>query len=400
MADNNLQAALDWLKSPQRTQQVQGIGNTLDDAINSLGASRAKDEALWNQAFGNPQKPLQVTDQSAFNEMTQRTMAGPMGFAPVGMVVQRGVTPELIARANQLLNINASPGRILQETGLVKTPTQDGFTWGKQISDAPLNIDFEKLKTTPYEGITSQPPIKVGDAITHPELFKLYPELQNMRLFKTDNQNAYYTNAGGGEIGIPSGAFVKEYRKDPEKAFNEIRSYAAHELSHAIQNLDNMPRGASIENFRGYGYQNVQKQADWTMKSLQDVTTAFLEKQGLTAPKDFKSFVQSVAYIKANGPKYLEDVGPESRKRIQAVLASDKSDDLLDTFSRVEKAYAKINTNKNKATARYKNEAGEAQARAVEKQYLENNYKAPITSFYDTPIENLQYRDPMGFTIK
>jgi hypothetical protein len=136
------------------------------------------------------------------------------------------------------------------------------------------------------------------------------------------------------------------------------------------------------------------------MKSLQDVTTAFLEKQGLTAPKDFKSFVQSVSYIKTNGPKYLEDVGPESRKRIQAVLASDKADDLLDTFSRVENAYAKINTNKNKATARYKNEAGEAQARAVEKQYLENNYKAPVTSFYDTPIENLQYRDPMGFTIK
>lgn len=399
MADNNLQAAIDWLKNPQRTQQVQGIGNTLEEAINNLHSSRLKDEQLWNQAFQDPTQPLKVTDRAAFNEMTQRTMGGPMGFAPVGMVVGRGITAEAAARANQLLNINASPGRILQETGLVQVPTKDGFTWGKQISDAPLNIDFEKLKTTPYEG-SSSPPISVKDAISHPELFKLYPELENMRLFKTDNQNAYYTNAGGGEIGIPSGAFVKEFRKDPEKAFNEIRSFAAHELSHAIQNLDNMPRGASVENFRGYGYQNVQKQADWTMKSLQDITTAFLEKQGLTAPKDFKSFVQSVAYIKANGPKYLEDVGPESRKRIQAVLASDKADDLLDTFSRVEKAYAKIETNKKKATARYRSEAGEAQARAVEKQYLENNYKAPVTSFYDMPIQDLKYRDPFGLTIK
>ena len=161
MADNNLQAALDWLKNPQRTQQVQGIGNTLDDAINSLGASRAKDEALWNQAFGNPQKPLQVTDQAAFNEMNQRTMAGPMSFAPVGMVVGRGVTNELTARANQLLNTTASPGRILQETGLVQVPTKDGFTWGKQISDAPLSVNFEKMLQTPYDG-NKGVPLKAG----------------------------------------------------------------------------------------------------------------------------------------------------------------------------------------------------------------------------------------------
>ena len=394
MADNLLQDSLAWMRSPERTQAMQGLGGMFSSAIDRLKQSSDTDYANAQQLIkdplnASPELLSQIAGQGASLS----------NFAPVGMVVGRGIAAEAIARANQLLNINASPGRILQETGLVKVPTKDGFTWGKQISDAPLSIDFEKLKTTPYEG-SSLKPLNVGDAISHPELFKLYPELENMRLFKTDNQNAYYTNAGGGEIGIPSGAFVKEYRKDPEKVFNEIRSYAAHELSHAVQNLDNMPRGASIENFRGYGYQNVQKQADWTMKTLQDATTAFLEKQGLTAPKDFKSFVQSVAYIKANGPKYLEDVGPESRKRIQAVLDSDKADDLLDTFSRVEKAYAKINTNKNKAITRYRNEAGEAQARAIEKQYLENNYKAPVTSFYDTPIENLQYRDPFVKTIK
>jgi hypothetical protein len=106
--------------------------------------------------------------------------------------------------------------------------------------------------------------------------------------------------------------------------------------------------------------------------------------------------VQSVSYIKTNGPKYLEDVGPESRKRIEAVLSSDISNDLLDTFSRVEQAYGKIKTKEKKAFKQYQNLAGEAQARAMEKQYLENNYTAPVTSFYDVPVESLIYRDPFG----
>jgi hypothetical protein len=395
MADNLLQDSLAWMRSPERTQAMQGVGGMFSSAIDRLKQSSDTDYANAQQFVKDP---LNASPQL----MSQITGQGGSlsGFAPVGMVVGRGITAEAAARANQLLNINASPGRILQETGLVKVPTKDGFTWGRQISDAPLNIDFDKLKTTAYDGITAQKPINVGDAITHPELFKLYPELQDMRLYKMDSNDAYYSNVRGGEMGIPSGQFVKEFRPDPEKAFNEIRSYAAHELQHAIQNLDNMPKGATAANFKGQGYKNVQKQADWTMRSLQDATTSFLEKQGLTAPKDFKSFVQSVSYIKTNGPKYLEDVGPESRKRIEAVLASDKADALLDTFSRVENAYAKIKTNENKAVARYRSEAGEAQARATEKQYLENNYRAPVNSFYDLPVESLKYRDPTGLTIK
>lgn len=396
MADNALQSALEWMRSPKRTQQVQGLGNTLAEAIDNLSKARATDEALWQKTFQDPRNPLKVTNPQGLQELTQRTMAGPMGFAPVGMVVMRGVTPEAIARANQLANVNASPGYILQETGLVKVPTKEGTTWGRQISDAPIQVDFDKLKTTPYEGMYFREPLKVGDVVSHPELFDLYPELKNIGLFKTADNNAYYSSAMQGEMGIPSGEFVKQYFKDPEKQFNNIRAMAVHELGHAVQNLDRMPRGGTAQEFMGKAYKNVKERADSTINSLEEATKNFLEGQGLTPPKDFKSFVQSVSYIKTNGPKYLEDVGPESRKRIEAVLSSDISNDLLDTFSRVEQAYGKIKTKEKKAFKQYQNLAGEAQSRAMEKQYLENNYNAPVTSFYDVPVESLIYRDPFG----
>lgn len=42
-------------------------------------------QALQNQAFSNPQRPTQVTDPRALQQLTDMIMAGPMGFAPAGI---------------------------------------------------------------------------------------------------------------------------------------------------------------------------------------------------------------------------------------------------------------------------------------------------------------------------
>lgn len=47
--------------------------------------SAAQREAVQQQAFANPQNPLQVTNPQALNQLTNMIMAGEMGFAPAGI---------------------------------------------------------------------------------------------------------------------------------------------------------------------------------------------------------------------------------------------------------------------------------------------------------------------------
>jgi hypothetical protein len=399
MADNNtLQDILQWMQNPQRTQQVQQLGGLFNSAINNLQASTQQNRELNAKAFANPNRPLQITDKEAFNQLAQDALSGPAGIAPVGMVVGRGITEAAMARANQMLNSGASEGRIFQETGLVKVPTKEGFKWGRQISDAPISIDFEALKNAPYDAtFINRNPSKIEDVISHPELFDLYPELKNLGILKTSDGGGFY-RSGSNELGLPSVEFVSPEFMNAR--MQERNAMAVHELQHAVQNLEQWPRGGNSAEFMGQAHKQVKAQADWAMKSLEDILSSFLDKQGLTPPKDFKSFVQSVQYIQKNGPKYLEDVGPESRKRIEAVLASDKSAEFLDSFNRIENSYKKINEMKNSAGRKYTRLAGEGQANAVEQQYLDQGQKNPVTSYYRYSPENLIYRDPFGDSIK
>lgn len=47
--------------------------------------SAAQREAVQQQAFANPQNPLQITNPQALNQLTNMILAGEMGFAPAGI---------------------------------------------------------------------------------------------------------------------------------------------------------------------------------------------------------------------------------------------------------------------------------------------------------------------------
>jgi hypothetical protein len=404
------QRSAESLPDPRTYGFMQGLFGTppeqLGMSVLSPNTAPAKEAAYYGYQLGNMAqiapalKPVGLLAGSAINDAMVYG-SGPLAAItpqPMRMVVGRGVTPELSARANQMLNTNASPGRILQETGLVQVPTKDGFTWGKQISDAPFSADFEKLKNASYDAVTvGRQPGKAEDIFTHPELFNLYPELKNIGVVRTSDTNAFY-RSGANEIGFPSVEFTSP--EFLEKFTKDRTAMALHELQHAVQTIEQWPRGGNTAEFMGQAHKKVKEQADWAMKSLEDSLSSFLVKQGLTAPKDFKSFVESVEYVKTKGPKYLENVGPESKKRIEAVLASEQEKEFLDAFSRIQNSYKKIKDSKSNAGKKYTNLAGEAQARATEQQFLENNYKAPVTSFYDVPVENLIYKDPFPTGLK
>jgi len=78
--------ALAYMQDPNRTQALQGVGGLLQSGLVSMEESQAKFRDLNKRAFGDKKNPMKVTDQDAFDQLTEMTMSGPMGFAPAGMV--------------------------------------------------------------------------------------------------------------------------------------------------------------------------------------------------------------------------------------------------------------------------------------------------------------------------
>jgi|688.fasta_scaffold670375_1 hypothetical protein len=79
-------------------QVLSGIGKMLRDralaAGERIGQSGQEAIALQNQIFGDPNRPLRVTDEQALARLTDMIMGGPMGFAPAGVI--QGASREFI----------------------------------------------------------------------------------------------------------------------------------------------------------------------------------------------------------------------------------------------------------------------------------------------------------------
>lgn len=75
-------------------QVLSGIGKMLRDralaAGERIGQSGQEAIALQNQIFGDPNRPLRVTDENALRRYTDMIMVGPLGFAPAGITAYHG----------------------------------------------------------------------------------------------------------------------------------------------------------------------------------------------------------------------------------------------------------------------------------------------------------------------
>ena len=64
---------------------IQNPSLAAQQALGGIAQSAQETQALQNQAFGNPQRPFQVTDEQALARLTNMIMGGPLGFAPAGI---------------------------------------------------------------------------------------------------------------------------------------------------------------------------------------------------------------------------------------------------------------------------------------------------------------------------
>jgi hypothetical protein len=123
---------LGYMQDPNRTQALQGIGGLLQGSLSQMQESQKKWRELNDRAFGDKKNPAKITDQAAFEELTNMTMEGPMAIAPAGMTKQ----------------ISSKAAGLLDEAPIVRTPEEQAVIdkWGqKQVQEKARAKKVEKM---------------------------------------------------------------------------------------------------------------------------------------------------------------------------------------------------------------------------------------------------------------
>ena len=321
-------------------------------------------------------------------------------YNPVGMLVgksAKGMQP-LIDQADLLARQGIPDYKITEMTGLERVPMGQGrmSEWGKQISDVgvvinqdtlqrlrtPLQKNIDYSKQTPVENIT------VGDLLDHPELFNSYPELKNLPAEKVSGMmfgTEAYFDPKNLTVGLRD---LNQYMMDKvDKQLVDTTSSLLHELQHAVQTIEGFPRGGNTREFMKQSTEKVEKM-------LKNVDVSFAKKAQDIAgvdvtPHDLKTIV---AYSQGKN-RYLSD-------RQIKIFENPKMVKVFQPYMRYQGLREKVASREKNVFANYKSLAGEAQARATQKQYETGQMTVPLTESYDVPVESLIYRDPFGNTTR
>jgi hypothetical protein len=246
-----LDSALGWMQDPNRTQQLQGLGKSIQQGLLNIEQSDKRYQDLYDKAFGDPKSPFKVTDKKALSQLTEMTQNGLLGMAEVGMFVGAGskaFDKAMAFTASKLEKKGLSPQEIWKETGTVRGP--DG-QWRQEISDKEAfikgNKPFEDVIMGAYDrGVleTGDQLYKttVGDVMYHNPLKEAYPKLMGI-----ETQMMRKGSNARGSLGTDkaSNEQILAVKKDlpPEEA----RSTMLHELQHAVQEKEGFGVGGNVD---------------------------------------------------------------------------------------------------------------------------------------------------------
>jgi hypothetical protein len=184
---------LGYMQDPNRTQALQGIGGLLQSGLTSIDESQEKFRELQKRAFGDRKNPMKVTNQAAFDQLTEMTMSGPMAFAPVGMTKKMAtvMNPERIAFPDIYKNprelVQEAASRVAPEDPLLKqlfnVSRQDLFDISQQgtragnITDAPFKTAKNPKGAAHAQQVMNPRNVQrlqdiVAEAKQQPELYK------------------------------------------------------------------------------------------------------------------------------------------------------------------------------------------------------------------------------------
>lgn len=203
------------------------------------------------------------------------SIGGPLKLAASQAAVGGGVTKAMIVGAMRLQEKNGSV-----DTALAKEIMHEGQSNATMfnasgvfkdkgelksvISDAAAKVPMEAAldlrfggKYGGYGDVVS--PMKIEDLIQHPELFSLYPELKDIKVY--------------GDKNLPKGTLGKYYGSQKEMAIHpdvsvdQIKSIALHELQHGIQKIEGWQAGGTPQQFIPFSSSLVQDRINAARKS-------------------------------------------------------------------------------------------------------------------------------------
>lgn len=197
---------------------------------------------LQSQAFADPRQPFKVTNEAALRQLTDMMMAGPLGFAPVGMFV--GPKSQLwdkqrAQRAYEMEQAGMKPEQIWRETLTGRGPDKN---WKQEIDISGASVDTSKI---------GEGSVPISQVVSQPNMLGSYPQVFDLRISRETRPGA------GGSYNEPAGLVNVSVADDQQAASSAISSLfkkdyspervVAHEVQHAIQGLENWPRGGSPE---------------------------------------------------------------------------------------------------------------------------------------------------------
>lgn len=341
--------ALTWMRNPERTQQMQGVGNAIYNRMTEANAGAAAFNELSRK---DAERSLQ-TGELFGPEARQMANILASGYSPVGMV-----------------------GARFKGAGATSTDVPL-YGKAKEITDQFSELSPEMVaKATQIFGKDS---VVLGDILKHPELYRDYPELarypvKGLGLFSSPNTKAAY---GGGNIYLPTNS------KDlPVDKLKEIHSSVLHEVQHAIQEIDKMPLGASPEMFMQKGWSKAMNKTNALENQMRESLDNYVKTKYPDQDLSWASFLFN------------------TKKAQEFAAKDDKLKEMASTFSRAKELRAKLQGQADAAYNSYRNTAGEAQARAIQQRFLNpEQYKRPVTESYDTQLIDLR-NSPLDLSIK
>jgi hypothetical protein len=236
------------MQDPRRTQQLQGLGKSIQQGLLNIEQSDKRYQDLYDKAFGDPKSPFKVTDKKALSQLTEMTQGGLLGMAEVGMFVGAGskaFDKAMAFAATKMEKKGATPQEIWKETGTVRGP--DGL-WRQEISDKESFVKGTKPFENVIMGAYDRGVLKTGnqlyktnveDVMYHNPLKEAYPELMEI-----ETQMMRKNSDARGSLSVGGENQVMQVRGDLPA--NEARSTMLHELQHAIQEKEGFGVGGNV----------------------------------------------------------------------------------------------------------------------------------------------------------
>ena len=246
--------------------------------------------------------------------------------------------------------------RVIEEANTARDAEQDALFERSDLSDDEL-IDQDRAIADKYENQTLT--TKLEDVVDAPELFRAYPQLKDLTVEfgrLSSGERGYYA-PGSKTIRLPRRADIFQ---------NATRSTLAHEIQHAIQDIEGFARGSNLEENSFANVLRADLQPLYAMMQDSEAWKIYREMEDQASElMDDGLMARAAAY--ADDPEIQAIFKEQQRLRDKYGINHDILEAIANFHTTSDSIWQKIHENHlDYARQRYYRSAGEVEARNVQ----------------------------------